>query len=121
MITHGHGDEAFVQYSNELWPNEPNFTIGFILRLLWTLKKEHVRELQRLFDNELQNGFFEQLMWRSSWCLKALKAPKQVIGVKPLPKKLLFQMDNRVNDNKSQHLLVILSLLTTKEVFEDVQ
>ncbi len=53
--------------------------------------------------------------------MKALKAPKQVIGVKPLPKKLLFQMDNRVNDNKSQHLLVILSLLTTKEVFEDVQ
>jgi hypothetical protein len=34
MITYGHGDEAFVQYSNELWPNDPNFTIGFILRLL---------------------------------------------------------------------------------------
>jgi hypothetical protein len=34
MIIHGHGDEAFAQYSNELWPNDPNFTIGFLLRLL---------------------------------------------------------------------------------------
>jgi hypothetical protein len=34
MITHGHGDEAFVQYSNELWPNDFNFTIGSLLRLL---------------------------------------------------------------------------------------
>jgi hypothetical protein len=28
MIAHGHGDETFVQYFNELWPNDPNFTIG---------------------------------------------------------------------------------------------
>jgi hypothetical protein len=60
-------------------------------------------------------------MRKSSWCLKALKAPEQVIGAKPLPKKLSFQMDNCVNDSKSWHLLVFLSLLTTKEVFEDVK
>jgi len=23
MIVHGHGDEAFIQYFNELWPNDP--------------------------------------------------------------------------------------------------
>jgi hypothetical protein len=34
MIVHGHGDEAFDQYSNELWPNDLNFIIGYILRLL---------------------------------------------------------------------------------------
>jgi hypothetical protein len=34
MIAHGHGDEAFVQYSNELWPNNLNFTIGYLLCLL---------------------------------------------------------------------------------------
>jgi hypothetical protein len=32
MITHGHGDEGYVQYSNELWSNDPNFTIGSLLR-----------------------------------------------------------------------------------------
>ncbi len=59
MIVHGHGDEAFAQYSNELWPNDPNFTIGFHLCLLQTLEKEPICELQRLFDHELQNEFFE--------------------------------------------------------------
>jgi hypothetical protein len=28
VITHGHGDEKYSQYSNELWSNDPNFTIG---------------------------------------------------------------------------------------------
>jgi hypothetical protein len=31
MIAHGHGDEKYAQYSNELWPNDPNFTIGSLL------------------------------------------------------------------------------------------
>ncbi len=34
MITHGHGDERYAQYFNELWPNDPNFTIGSLLQLL---------------------------------------------------------------------------------------
>jgi len=28
MIAHGHDDDRYAQYSNELWPNDPNFTIG---------------------------------------------------------------------------------------------
>jgi hypothetical protein len=28
MIAHGHGDEIFSQYSNEFWPNYPNFKMG---------------------------------------------------------------------------------------------
>jgi hypothetical protein len=55
-----------------------------------------------------------------SWqCLKALKVPKQV-GAKPLLKKLLLQMDNCVKDNKNDTCLFFLSLLTMKEVFEEV-
>jgi len=59
MIAYGHGDEAFAQYSNELWPNDPNFTIGFIMRLLRTLETKPICESQRLFDHELQHEFFE--------------------------------------------------------------
>jgi hypothetical protein len=59
MSVHGHGDEAFAKYSNELWPNDPNFIIGFLLHLLRTLEKEPICELQRLFDHELRNEFFE--------------------------------------------------------------
>ncbi len=53
MIAHGHGDETFVEYSNELWPNDLNFTIGYLLCLLRTLENELVHESQRLFDHEL--------------------------------------------------------------------
>jgi hypothetical protein len=53
MIAHGHGDEMFAQNSNELWPNDLNFTIGYVLCLLQTLEKEFVCESQMLFDHEL--------------------------------------------------------------------
>ncbi len=51
--------------------------------------------------------------------MKALKVPKQVVGAKPLHEKLLFQMDNYVKDNKNRHLLVFLSLLTTKRYLKN--
>ncbi len=34
MIAHGHVDERCAQYSSEVWPNDPNFTIGSLLWLL---------------------------------------------------------------------------------------
>ncbi len=34
MIAHGHCYEGYAQYSNELWLNDPNFTIGSLLWLL---------------------------------------------------------------------------------------
>jgi hypothetical protein len=39
MIAHGHEDEAYAQYSNEFWLNDPNFIIGFLLHLLCALEK----------------------------------------------------------------------------------
>jgi hypothetical protein len=43
------------------------------------------------------------------------------VGPKLLPKKFLLQMDNYVKDNKNRCLLTFLSLLTTREVFEEVR
>jgi hypothetical protein len=40
MVIHGHDDEAFAQYSNELWPNDLNFTIGSFLHFFCRLEKE---------------------------------------------------------------------------------
>jgi hypothetical protein len=59
MIAHGHGDEAFAQYSNELWPNDPNFMIGLLLHLFYNLEMELVRESWVLFEFEPQNAFFQ--------------------------------------------------------------
>jgi hypothetical protein len=44
LIAHGHGDKTFIQYSNELWPNDLNFTIGSFLCLFRSLEKEPIRE-----------------------------------------------------------------------------
>jgi hypothetical protein len=33
MIVHGHGDERYAQYSIEVRPIDPNFTIGSLLQL----------------------------------------------------------------------------------------
>jgi len=60
-------------------------------------------------------------MHRSSRCLATLKAQEKFIGVKPLLRKLFFQMDNYVKDNKNHHLLAFLFLLIAKDVFEEVQ
>ncbi len=62
MIAHRHEDETYTQYSNEIWPNDPNFTIGSLLHLLKTMEKELVHESQKLFEKEFQNEFFSLLM-----------------------------------------------------------
>jgi hypothetical protein len=53
--------------------------------------------------------------------LDALKPINEIIGVKPLPRKLFLQMDNYVKDNKNRHLLAFLSLSTAHKVFKEVQ
>ncbi len=58
MIVHGHGDETFAQYFNELYHNDPNFMIGLLLHLFHNLEKEPVEELGVLFEFEPQNAFF---------------------------------------------------------------
>ncbi len=62
MIIHGHGEEAFIQYYNELWLNDPNSMIKLLLRLLHSLKKKLVKESQVSFEFKLQNAFFQQIL-----------------------------------------------------------
>jgi hypothetical protein len=119
MIVRGHGDKTFVQYFNELWTNDPNFTNGSLQCLFHSLEMELVRESPFLLQFEPQNAFFQQILQGSSHCLNALKLADKI--VKPLPRKLFFQMDNCVKDKKNHQLLVFLSFLTACEVFEEVQ
>jgi len=51
MITHGHGNERYVQYSNELWLNDPNFIIESLLWLFQTLDKAPACESKILFEH----------------------------------------------------------------------
>jgi hypothetical protein len=51
MIAHGHGDERYAQYSNKLWPSDPNFIIGLLLQLLQTLEVTPISESKLLFEH----------------------------------------------------------------------
>ncbi len=85
MITHGHKDERYAQYFNELWPNNPNFTIGSLLQFFQTLEAALVNlELKLLFEHPSHNSFFARLLQGKSCCIHALCSTNQIVGVKPL-------------------------------------
>jgi hypothetical protein len=46
---------------------------------------------------------------------------EKIVGAKPLLRNVLLQMDNCLKDNKNWHLLAFLSLLTVKDVFEEMK
>jgi hypothetical protein len=52
---------------------------------------------------------------------ECIKACGQIVGVKPLLRKLFLHMDNCVKDNKNRHPLAFLSLLIAREGFKEVQ
>jgi hypothetical protein len=62
MIAHGHVDERRAQYSNELWPNDPNFTIGSLFWFFQTLEKALACESKMLFEHPPQNRLFACLL-----------------------------------------------------------
>jgi len=92
MIAHGHGDERYAQYSNELWPNDPNFTIRSLLPLLQTLKKALTCESKMLFEHLPQKKLFACLLQNKSRYTIELKTPSESVGPKPLPIFFLLQM-----------------------------
>ncbi len=94
MIAHGHRDEIYAQYSNELWPNDPNFIIGSLLWLFQTLEKAPTCESKILFEHLPQNSLFACLLQGKSHYISELKTPSESVDPKSLPKKILLQMDN---------------------------
>jgi hypothetical protein len=121
LIAHGHGDETFVQYSNEFWPNDLNSTIGSLLQLLWTLEKEPINEFRILFEHEPQSDFFQRLMYEGFHYLATLKAIEEFISRTHCLKNCFCKWTICVKDNKNQDLHIVLFFLITREVFEIVQ
>jgi hypothetical protein len=101
MIAHGHGDKKYVQYSNELWPNDPNFTIGYLLRLFCILEVALITKSKLLLEKPPQNSFFFCLLQGKSCCVHILCMLEKIVSAKPLPKKLLLQVDNCMKNKKN--------------------
>ncbi len=79
IIAHGHKDERYVQYLNELWPNDPNFTIGSLLQLICTLKVTLVSKSKLLFKEPPHNSFFMLLLQGQFCCVHELCMSKKLL------------------------------------------
>ncbi len=106
----------FVEYSNQLWPNYLNFTIWIFF--MFSLEKELVYELWKLFVYELWNELFEQLMQGDNNVWKYWRHLNNLLVQNLCLKKLLFQLNNSVKDNKNKQNLFAL---IARKVFEVVQ
>ncbi len=93
-IAHGHKDERYVQYSNELWPNDPNFTIGSLLRFFCTLEIVLVVESRLLLEEPPKKSFFARFLEGKLHYVCELRMSEKIVNAKILPKTLLLQMDN---------------------------
>ncbi len=121
MIAHGHGDEKYVQYLNELWPNDPNFTIGSFLWFFCILEIALITKSKLLLEEPTQNSFFVHLLQGKSCCIHELCTLEKIVNAKHVPRNLLLQVNNCMKDNKNQRLLTFLSLLIVRDVFEEMK
>jgi hypothetical protein len=62
MIAHGHGNERYAQYDYELWPDDPNSTLGFLLRLFRTSKNLQFVNQKSCLSTFYKNTFCAHLL-----------------------------------------------------------
>ena len=128
MLMHGHSDGAYAHYSTTFWPEDSNFTISSICRVLRALKRPPMKDSKELFIVPPQNSFFKALLHRKSRCSVSipLGSANDVLlsfprnPAMPLLKKLFLQLDNSAKDNKNRHVMAFCSLLTARRVFKEV-
>jgi len=77
MITHGHSNEIYAQYVNELWPNDPNSTLGSLLQ-----KKLQFVNSKSCLSTLYKKYILGTSLARKSCCTYELKTPSQTIGPK---------------------------------------
>ena len=127
MLTHGHDDGAYAHYSTAFKPEDSNFTISSICRVLRALEQPLVKDLKELFFAPSQNFFFKAHLHGKSRCSTSIPPssanmvppPFSNRPVVPLPKKLFLQLDNSAKDNKNRYVMAFCSLLTTRRIFKE--
>jgi ribosomal protein L32 len=62
MLTHGHGDGAYANFSTDFWPRDSNFTIYSLASCIRRLERPAMRNSKALFEERQLSPFFEKLM-----------------------------------------------------------
>lgn len=95
LLTHGHGDGAYAQYSTSLWREDSIFSISSLCCVLHALEKPPVRESKDLFPTP-QNDFFAALLHKNSTCTSSIPIsttnPTPILHVRRLAIPLLRKL-----------------------------
>jgi hypothetical protein len=89
MLTHGHGDGAYADFSTDFWPRDSNFTISSLASCICRLERPAVRNSKALFEERMLSPFFEKLMRGKSRCNSSIpEATDAPDHCEPLPRRL---------------------------------
>ena len=102
MIAHGHGDVRYAHYRLDIYPMNPNHTIGLIAKLLRDLEEVRRNASRCLFTEEgEQSTLTKALLKGVDICRESLlPTVEEPEGAKQLPPILTLQLDNAYADNK---------------------
>ena len=122
MIAHGHGDVRYAHYGLDIYPMNPNHTIGSIAKLLRDLEGVPRSASRSLFTEEgEQSTLTKALLKGAEICRESLlptvEGPE---GAKQLPPILTLQLDNACADNKNRWVFAFCSMLVYKRIFREV-
>lgn len=121
MYAHGHGDTRYAHYTVDVYPNDSNFTIGSLAKLLRDLEEPPKRYTRDLFKENGSNPLYEAILRGKEVCLPSLGEPMDNPRLnQDLPPTLHIQLDNCWRENKNRYAFCFWSLLVAKKIVREV-
>ena len=122
MIAHGHGDVRYAHYELDIYPMNPNHTIGSIAKLFRDLEGVRRNASRCLFIEEgEQSTLTKALLKGAEICRESLlPTVEEPEGAKQLPPIMTLQLDNACADNKNRWVFAFCSMLVYKRIFREV-
>jgi len=121
MYAHGHGDTRYAHYTVDVFPNDSNFTIGSIAKLLCDLEEMPATSSRVLFKQSESTPLYKAVLRGKEMCLASLGEPLENPKVAHvLPPILHVQLDNCWRENKNRYAFCFWSLLVAKRIVREV-
>ena len=122
MIAHGHGDVRYSHYGLDIYPMNPNHTIGSIAKLLQDLEGVRRNVSRYLFTEEGEKSTLTKALLKGAEICRESLLPtvEEPEDAKQLPPILTLQLDNACADNKNRWVFAFCSMLVYKRIFRDV-
>ena len=115
-------DVVDAHYGLDIYPMNPNHTIGSIAKLLRDLEGVRRNASRCLFTEEGEQSTLTKALLKGVEICRELLLPtvEEPEGAKQLPPILTLQLDNACADNKNRWVFAYCSMLVYKRIFREV-